>query len=53
MRQPASDRSWVTIDAATRKPIENYYIRRVEKKDGKLQNVVIKTLDAVKPPGVK
>ncbi len=48
-----SPRGPVTIDAATREPIENYYIRRVEKKDGKLQNVVIKTLDAVKPPGVK
>ena len=48
-----SPRGPVTIDAATREPIQNYYIRRVEKKDGKLQNVVIKTLDAVKPPGVK
>lgn len=48
-----SPRGPVTIDAATREPIENYYIRRVEKKDGQLQNVVIKTLDAVKPPGVK
>ncbi|MGZ5907840.1 MAG: ABC transporter substrate-binding protein, partial [Reyranella sp.] len=48
-----SPRGPVTIDAATREPIENYYIRRVEKKDGKLQNVVIKVLEAVKPPGVK
>jgi len=48
-----SPRGPVTIDASTREPIENYYIRRVDKKDGKLQNVVIKTLDAVKPPGVK
>ena len=48
-----SPRGPVTIDATTREPIENYYIRRVEKKDGKLQNVVIKTLEAVKPPGVK
>jgi branched-chain amino acid transport system substrate-binding protein len=48
-----SPRGPVTIDSTTREPIENYYIRRVEKKDGKLQNVVIKTLDAVKPPGVK
>ena len=48
-----SPRGPVTIDAATREPIENYYIRRVEKKDGKMQNVVIKTLEAVKPPGVK
>ena len=48
-----SPRGPVTIDATTREPIENYYIRRVEKKDGKLQNVVIKVLEAVKPPGVK
>jgi branched-chain amino acid transport system substrate-binding protein len=48
-----SPRGPVTIDASTREPIENYYIRRVDKKDGKLQNVVIKTLDAVKPPGVR
>jgi hypothetical protein len=32
----------VTIDPATREPIENYHIRRVEKKDGRMQNVVIK-----------
>jgi len=48
-----SPRGPVTIDAATREPIENYYIRRVEKKDGKLQNSVVKVLEAVKPPGVK
>ena len=48
-----SPRGPVTIDATTREPIENFYIRRVEKKDGKLQNVVIKTLEGVKPPGVK
>ena len=48
-----SPRGPVTIDANTREPIENYYIRRVEKKDGKLQNVVVKTLEGVKPPGVK
>jgi len=48
-----SPRGPVTIDAATREPIENYYIRRVEKKDGRMQNVVIKTIEGVKPPGVK
>ena len=48
-----SPRGPVTIDAATREPIQNYYIRRVEKKDGRMQNVVIKTTEGVKPPGVK
>jgi branched-chain amino acid transport system substrate-binding protein len=48
-----SPRGPVTIDPATREPIENYYIRRVEKKDGRMQNVVIKTIEGVKPPGVK
>lgn len=48
-----SPRGPMTIDAATREPIENYYIRRIEKKDGKLQNSVVKVLEAVKPPGVK
>jgi branched-chain amino acid transport system substrate-binding protein len=43
----------VTIDPVTREPIQNFYIRRVEKKDGALQNVVVKTLEGVKPPGVK
>jgi len=48
-----SPRGPVTIDPVTREPIQNFYIRRVEKKDGTLQNVVVKTLEGVKPPGVK
>jgi branched-chain amino acid transport system substrate-binding protein len=48
-----SPRGPVAIDPSTREPIENFYVRRVEKKDGKLQNVVIKTFEGVKPPGVK
>jgi branched-chain amino acid transport system substrate-binding protein len=48
-----SPRGPVTIDAATRETIQNFYVRRVEKKEGKLQNVVIKTIEGVKPPGVK
>jgi branched-chain amino acid transport system substrate-binding protein len=48
-----SPRGPVTIDPVTREPIQNFYIRRVEKKDGALQNVVVKTLEGVKPPGVK
>jgi branched-chain amino acid transport system substrate-binding protein len=48
-----SPRGPVTIDPATRELVQNFYIRRVEQKDGRLQNVVIKTLEGVKPPGVK
>lgn len=48
-----SPRGPVTIDATTRETIQNFYVRRVEKRDGKLQNVVIKTFENVKPPGVK
>jgi len=42
----------ITIDPATRDVIENLYIRRVEKVDGRLQNVVIDTFPHMMP-GVK
>jgi branched-chain amino acid transport system substrate-binding protein len=44
-----SPRGPVTIDAS-RELIQNFYVREVEKKDGRLQNVVIKTFDQVQPP---
>lgn len=44
-----SPRGPVTI-APSRELIENFYVREVEKKDGKLQNVVIKTFEQVQPP---
>ena len=46
-----SPRGQVTIDPATRENIQNFYVRRVELKDGKMQNVVVKTFEQVKPPG--
>jgi len=48
-----SPRGPVTIDPATRENIQNFYVRRVELKDGKMQNVIIKTFEQVKPPGPK
>lgn len=48
-----SPRGPVTIDPATRENIQNFYVRRVEKRDGKMVNVVIKTFDQVQPPPVK
>jgi branched-chain amino acid transport system substrate-binding protein len=48
-----SPRGPVTIDQATRENIQNFYVRRVEMKDGRMQNVIIKTFEQVKPPGPK
>jgi len=48
-----SPRGPVTIDPGTRENVQNFYVRRVELKDGKMQNVVIKTFEQVKPPGAK
>ncbi len=45
-----SPRGSVQIDPATRELIQNIYIRRVEKVDGKLENVAFRTYDAVKDP---
>lgn len=42
-----SPRGPVTIDPATRELTQNFYVREVQKKDGKLQNVVIKTYEQV------
>ena len=47
-----SPRGPVTI-APSRELIQNFYVREVEKKDGKLQNVVIKTFEQVQPPASK
>lgn len=44
-----SPRGPVTI-APSRELVQNFYVREVEKKDGKLQNVVIKTFEQVQPP---
>jgi len=49
-KNPDSPRGPIEIDPATRDIIQNIYIRRVEKVDGKLANVEIATIPAVKDP---
>lgn len=44
-----SPRGTVQIDAATRDLAQPYYIRKVERVDGKLQNSVLDTFELVKP----
>jgi branched-chain amino acid transport system substrate-binding protein len=46
-----SPRGPISIDPDTRDIVQNVYIRKVEKKDGKLYNVEFQTFDAVKDPG--
>jgi branched-chain amino acid transport system substrate-binding protein len=45
-----SPRGPISIDPATRDIVQNVYIRRVEKVDGKLVNVVFDTVKDVKDP---
>ncbi len=45
-----SPRGPVKVDPATRELIQNIYIRRVEKVDGKLANIAFKTYEAVNDP---
>jgi len=45
-----SPRGPVTIDPATRDPIQNVYLRKVEKRNGELWNVEFSTVPAVKDP---
>lgn len=45
-----SPRGPIAIDPATRDVIQNVYIRRTEKRDGKLANVEFETLPDVKDP---
>ncbi|MBN8750539.1 Periplasmic binding protein [Xylophilus ampelinus] len=46
-----SPRGQVLIDAQTRDIVQDVYLRKVEKKDGKLYNVEFDVLKAVKDPG--
>jgi branched-chain amino acid transport system substrate-binding protein len=48
--QAESPRGPIVIDAATRDIVQNVYIRRVERKNGALQNTEIATYPAVKDP---
>jgi len=45
-----SPRGPVKVDPVTRELIQNIYIRRVEKVDGKLANIAFKTYEAVNDP---
>lgn len=45
-----SPRGTLIIDPATREPIQDIHIRRVQKVDGKLRNVVVDSFNAVKAP---
>jgi len=49
-KNPDSPRGQIAIDPATRDIIQNIYIRRVEKVDGKLANIEIATIPMVKDP---
>jgi len=45
-----SPRGPISIDPETRDIVQNVYIREVQEVDGKLQNVIIDTIDSVKDP---
>jgi branched-chain amino acid transport system substrate-binding protein len=49
-KNPDSPRGPVEIDPATRDVVQNIYIRRADKLDGKLANVEIATIPMVKDP---
>jgi len=49
-KDPDSPRGPIAIDPATRDIVQNIYIRRVEKIDGKLADVEITTIPMVKDP---
>jgi branched-chain amino acid transport system substrate-binding protein len=49
-KNPDSPRGPIMIDPETRDIVQNVYIRRVEKVDGKLANVEIATIPMVKDP---
>jgi branched-chain amino acid transport system substrate-binding protein len=49
-KNPDSPRGPIAIDPATRDIVQNVYIRRTEKKNGKLVNTEIATIPAVKDP---
>ena len=49
-KDPNSPRGPIEIDPKTRDIIQNIYIRRVEKVDGKLADVEIQTIPLVKDP---
>jgi branched-chain amino acid transport system substrate-binding protein len=46
-----SPRGPITVDPVTRDIVQNVYLRKVEKLDGKLYNVEVETIPNVKDPG--
>jgi branched-chain amino acid transport system substrate-binding protein len=48
-----SPRGEISIDPDTRDIVQNVYVRRVEKADGKVQNVEIDKIENVKDPAKK
>jgi branched-chain amino acid transport system substrate-binding protein len=48
-----SPRGEISIDPETRDIVQTVYIRKVEKVDGKVQNVEIDKIDNVKDPAKK
>ena len=46
-----SPRGPIQIDATTRDVVQTVYVRRVEKKDGKLYNIEFDKFDNVRDPG--
>ena len=50
---PNSPRGPITIDAETRDIVQNEYLRRLDRVDGKLSNVEIETIEQIKDPWVK
>jgi branched-chain amino acid transport system substrate-binding protein len=49
-KNPESPRGPIAIDPATRDIVQNVYIRRVEREDGRLANVELETIALVKDP---
>ena len=49
-KNPDSPRGPIAIDPETRDIVQNIYLRRVEKQDGKLANVEFLTIPMVKDP---
>jgi len=49
-KSPDSPRGPIMIDPETRDIVQNIYLRRVEKVDGKLANVEFATIPMVKDP---
>jgi branched-chain amino acid transport system substrate-binding protein len=52
-QNPNSPRGPIAIDAETRDIVHNVYLRRLERRDGKLANIELETIPMVKDPWVR